>query len=124
MDVRAGFENCNGPVGVVGEYHVIARFLQFDLEDVPDQEFIFNDKDSSQLPPPSFTRRELDKSSNRWEGSIIPPTRGAEVNRGPAIAIVSDWMSVEPFPLLQDSLHLQCNRPHYPTAPQSSGGRT
>jgi hypothetical protein len=50
MDVREGFKNCNGPVGVVGEYHVIARFLQFDLEDVPDQEFIFNDKDSSQFP--------------------------------------------------------------------------
>jgi hypothetical protein len=53
MDVRAGFENCNGRVGVVGEYHIIARFLQFNLEDVLDQEFIFNDKKNSQLPPPS-----------------------------------------------------------------------
>jgi hypothetical protein len=53
MDVLAGFENYNGRVGVVGEYHIIARFLQFNLEDVLDQEFIFNDKNSSQLPPSS-----------------------------------------------------------------------
>src|ERR1700681_3065045 len=76
MDVPAGFENCNGRVGVVGEYHVIARFLQFDLEDVPDQEFIFNDKDSSHVRPPPVTRREIDNSSNPWKGSIVPPWRG------------------------------------------------
>src|SRR6202043_996668 len=88
MNVRAGFENCNGRVGVVGEYHVIARFLQFDLEDVPDQKFIFDDQDSSHPPPPSFTRPEMDKSSNHWKGSIICNRSGRRDPRSAVLCIV------------------------------------
>jgi hypothetical protein len=51
MDIRAGVENCNGSVGVSGEDH-LARILQFDLEDLLDDDFIFNDKDRRQLPTP------------------------------------------------------------------------
>jgi len=93
MDVREGFKNCNGPVGVVGEYHVIARF---DLEDVPDQEFIFNDKDSSQFPllPSQDGIWIKFKSLGVFHNSPYA-WGGGRVNRGPAIAIVSAWMSVE-----------------------------
>ena len=45
MDIRAGFENCNGSVGIGGEDHLIARILQFDPDDLPDDDFIFHDED-------------------------------------------------------------------------------
>jgi hypothetical protein len=70
MDVRPGFENGYGDVGVVGEDHIIAGILQFNLKEVPNKELIFNDKNGSHLPPPpSFTRREMDKSST---GGRVP----------------------------------------------------
>jgi hypothetical protein len=36
MDVGPGFQNGNGSICIVGEYHVIAGFLQFFLKKVPD----------------------------------------------------------------------------------------
>jgi hypothetical protein len=36
MDVCAGFQNCNGSIGAVGDNHVLAGILQLHLEDRPD----------------------------------------------------------------------------------------
>src|ERR1700730_1030258 len=73
MDVRAGFENCNGSVGAVGEDHFIASILQFDVEYPPDQEFMLNDKDCNHLPTPLLSKVGSGQKFKQLEGFYNSP---------------------------------------------------
>jgi hypothetical protein len=57
MDVRPGFENGYGDVGVIGEDDIIAGILQFNLKEVSNKELIFNDKNSSHPSSSSFLHK-------------------------------------------------------------------
>jgi hypothetical protein len=68
MDVRPGFENGYGDVGVVGEDNIIAGILQFNLKEVSNKELIFNDKNSSHF--------NLLLPSQGGKGTKVQPVEG------------------------------------------------